>query len=221
MSWNGHLSASFKTSNGVRQGGILSPYIFSVYMDSLTARLNKIKTGLYLNDSIINHLLYADDVVIFSPCLAGFRDLLSVCSDVAEELKIKFNVDKTVCMQFVPKRYENMSRPIVSLGCSNLNFVDNIKYLGHIISSYLSDDADIAKVRRGIYLRGNILLRKFSQFSDDVKIVLFRTYLTPMYCCHLWCKYSTSALTSVRTAYNSIFRSSFRLGRLSSMTQNT
>ena len=39
--WNNTLSASFKVSNGVRQGGILSPKLFSVYIDDLSKILSK------------------------------------------------------------------------------------------------------------------------------------------------------------------------------------
>ena len=39
--WNNTLSSSFKLSNGVRQGGILSPRLFSVYIDDLSKALVK------------------------------------------------------------------------------------------------------------------------------------------------------------------------------------
>ena len=39
--WNNTLSPSFKVSNGVRQGGILSPRLFSIYIDDLSKALSK------------------------------------------------------------------------------------------------------------------------------------------------------------------------------------
>jgi hypothetical protein len=41
VSWNGHISNSFTTSNGVKQGAILSPILFCVYMDVLLSKLKK------------------------------------------------------------------------------------------------------------------------------------------------------------------------------------
>ena len=37
----------FTISNGVRQGGVLSPYLFSVYVDQLSESLNAVRTGCY------------------------------------------------------------------------------------------------------------------------------------------------------------------------------
>ena len=63
--WSGILSKGFQVSNGVRQGGILSPYPFNVYIDDLSAALTKCRTGCCIDDMNINHLMYADDLVVF------------------------------------------------------------------------------------------------------------------------------------------------------------
>ena len=52
------------TADGVRQGGILSPYLFNVYMDDLGQSLNCCKTGCLSGEIMINHLMYADDLVL-------------------------------------------------------------------------------------------------------------------------------------------------------------
>ena len=38
VKWRQHLSAFFSTSNGVKQGGVLSPLLFSVFVDELLVR---------------------------------------------------------------------------------------------------------------------------------------------------------------------------------------
>ena len=54
-------------THGVRQGGILSHYLFSIYVDGLSEQLNECKTGCKFNDLLVNHLMYADDLVILHP----------------------------------------------------------------------------------------------------------------------------------------------------------
>ncbi len=46
--WGGSVSYKFTVSNGVRQGGILSPFLFNVYMDDLSVNLKKCPTGCKL-----------------------------------------------------------------------------------------------------------------------------------------------------------------------------
>mgnify|MGYP001557282839 CR=1 FL=1 len=61
-----HLTGWFKTLGGVKQGDNLSPKIFSVYINDLATELNSINLGVPINDTFVNILLYADDIVILS-----------------------------------------------------------------------------------------------------------------------------------------------------------
>ena len=53
------MSDSFSVSNGVRQGGILSPYLFCVYMDNLSTKLNNVNAGCFMCTELINNLMCA------------------------------------------------------------------------------------------------------------------------------------------------------------------
>ena len=48
VKWNNQFSRTFTVSNGVKQGAILSPILFSVYMDELFHRLTQAKIGCYI-----------------------------------------------------------------------------------------------------------------------------------------------------------------------------
>jgi len=49
------LSEPFHVSNGVRQGRVLSPCLFAVYLDDLSNELNNIKAGCYIGKALSNH----------------------------------------------------------------------------------------------------------------------------------------------------------------------
>jgi len=56
IKWGKHFSEPFHVSNGVRQGGVLSPYMFAVYLDDLSNELNNIKVGCYIGDVLFTLL---------------------------------------------------------------------------------------------------------------------------------------------------------------------
>ena len=78
--WNNTMSTGFNVSNGVRHGGILSPYLFCIYVDELSKMLNNVHVGCFVGTMLVNHLMYADDLVLLSPSAAGLSLLLSICS---------------------------------------------------------------------------------------------------------------------------------------------
>ena len=59
--WGACISDSFKVTNGVRQGGILSPQLFNIYIDVLSDILNISSIGGSIDGKRINHMLYADN----------------------------------------------------------------------------------------------------------------------------------------------------------------
>ena len=66
--WGNTYSQCFSVSLlGVRQGGIIFPILFNLYIDYLSARLNRSNIGCCLNNELVNHLMYADDTCIISP----------------------------------------------------------------------------------------------------------------------------------------------------------
>ena len=86
--WGSTSTSSFHVSNGVKQGGILSPMLFKVYMDQLSIRLNRSGIGGGGGDiggHLINHLCYADDLCLISLSSAGMQSLLDICNSYAIE----------------------------------------------------------------------------------------------------------------------------------------
>ena len=96
--WGCSISKGFNVTNGVRQGGVLSPKLFNVYIDGLSNILNNCTSGGFLGGKRITHMLYADDLCIVSLSSAGLQNLLSFCDKYCASHSITFNVKKSVCM---------------------------------------------------------------------------------------------------------------------------
>ena len=71
----------FHESNGVKQGDILSPMLFNVYMDQLSIRLHGTGIGGNIRGHLINHLWYADELCLISLYSAGMQSLLDICNN--------------------------------------------------------------------------------------------------------------------------------------------
>ena len=169
-----------KVTNGVRQGGILSPYLYNVYVDELSEELNKCNVGCNLNGHLINHIMYADDLVLISPSSAGLSQLLHECEKFGTRHDLKYNAKKSAVMIYRSMTLKGCTIPNFKLNGIILHVVASYKYLGNYITYDLSDDDDINRQRRTLFVQGNIILRQFNMCSLGVKLTLFRTYCSPM-----------------------------------------
>ena len=184
--WGGTYSTFFCVTNGVRQGSILSPYLFNIYVNDLSVALNACRVGCCVGKVIINHLMYADDLVILAPSVAGLSKLLSICEIFGESNDIIFNKKKSASLYFISKMLKGAHLPNVYLNGVLVKQVDSVKYLGHFLTCELSDDIDIRRQCRVLNVRGNILSRKFHMCSVPVKLKLFNSYCASLYTPHLW-----------------------------------
>ena len=111
-------------ANGARQGGVLSPYLFAVYLDDLSNELNNIKAGCCISEVLLNQFIFADDFCVFCPSVRWLQRMLDVCQAYAELHGIVFNCNKTVCMTFKVKSAKSTVTPLLKLGGQNVKCVD-------------------------------------------------------------------------------------------------
>ena len=110
--WGKMLSKPFNVSNGVRQGSVLSPRFFSVYMDDLSKKLNELNIGCTIGNFIISHMMFADDLVLISPSTRGLSTLLSECQKYGIDCDIVFNPKKSAVMFIRPNYMLNIRKPV-------------------------------------------------------------------------------------------------------------
>ena len=219
--WQNTSSGLFMIFNGVRQGGILSPFLFRFYIRDLIVQVTKLSIGCNYFGTNVNILAYADDIVLLAPSWVGLQSLLNVIESAANGLNMSFNTKKTVCMVFNPctrRKIVCSSFPAFSLAGCNLLFVEQFRYLGHIINNSLSDDSDICREIKCLFVRANLLCRRFYRCSLQVKLRLFRSFCICFYDTALWISYTAATLAKFTACYTKCLKSFFGYSKYSSVT---
>jgi hypothetical protein len=191
---------------GLDKGGVLSPKLFSVYVDDLSLILNGSAVGVSIDGQRMNHFPFADDMAVCAPTGQGASKLLKLCETYAVEHDMVFNAKKTVCMVVRPKTLSDLKSVDIWLNGNVLSYVTSYKYLGVLLTASMNDDADMMRQMRSLYARANVLLRKFSNCSFEVKRLLFQTFCVNMYCAQLWCNYTVQCFRKLKVAYNNCLR---------------
>ena len=126
-------SDRFTVDAGVRQGGILSPLLFNVFIDSLIDKLQQSGHGICIGKNFFGCIVYADDILIISKTICGLQCMLDICSKMADVLNIKFNTDKSMALRIGPRWH--VKTHSVTLCGAVIKFVDQIKILEIIVKS--------------------------------------------------------------------------------------
>lgn len=126
--WNGNFSDAFSVKVGVRQGGILSPILFAVYIDDMVDKLKGSRLGCRLGDQFVGCLLYADDILLISISLQDLQWMLDICCKCINTLDLSFNVKKSAVLRIGVGYKAICTNPMLSH--QPLLFADSMKYLG-------------------------------------------------------------------------------------------
>ena len=155
-------SVPFNVSNGVRQGSVLSPVLFAVYLDGLLEELCVSGVGCHWRWMFTGAFCYADDLVLLAPCASALRTMLSICESYAQSHGLLFNADKTqlICFRKFTSRYSTTSS--IMFNNIRLQFSDNVSHLGPLLSYNLNDNVDIIRVIKDINRKANSILCTFS-----------------------------------------------------------
>ena len=196
VKWSSSYSHRFSVSNGVRQGAVSSPLLFSVYIDGLIVKLRGSGLGCRVDHCFFGCLGYADDLLLLSASRSGLQAMVTICEKFAKMKHLKFstNVDpiksKTKCLIFSPRIKDRSGVSPILLNGDPLPWVREVKHLGNILQCENNMKRDIA-VKRGKFIgKVNSMLQEL-HFADPIVFVkLLKVYCTSFYGSNLWNIYS-------------------------------
>jgi exonuclease III len=205
--WNHAVGQSFPVKCGVRQGGILSPYLFSVYVDDLIDQLRRSGYGIHIGDVFIGAILYADDIVLASCTCNGLQKLINVCCKYSIHWDIVFNTQKSLVSTFGGRCPQSFR---IMLNGVPLSWSQRVKYLGcTFICS--TGRIDIKQAVGKFYSSLNNILSVLGRNRNEMMaIYLVKSYCLPalVYGCEVW-SLTPLDMHSAKVAWNNSYRKVF------------
>jgi hypothetical protein len=198
VKWNTIHSDMFKLNCGVRQGGVLSPYLFSVYVDDIIETVAMKSIGCVFRSVVVSIILYADDILLLAPSIDSLQKLVSICEHELDALDLAINVKKSVCTRIGP-RCNVPCCDITTIGGTSLQWVDTVRYLGVYIIRSRTFKCCFDHAKQTFYRAFNSVYGKIGRTaSEEVTLSLIKAKCIP---CLL---YGTDACPINTTEENSL-----------------
>ena len=214
VKWNGVYSESFRVYSGVRQGGVLSPHLFSIYVDDLIAKLRLLKNGCHIANVFLACLVYADDIVLLAPCRSALQLLLNTCEEYGFSWCLTYNPSKTKVMTFG----KSTCAPSFFMYGKLLDIVHEYKYLGVTVVAGITFSTSHLKPLIKFRSSANTILNIQRKPSEQVQLKLLYSMSVPnvTYASEVL-HYSTKQMQMINVALNDCLRRIFGYNRWESV----
>jgi len=180
--WGLEMSNICSVSNGVKQGGVMSPILFIIYLDELLNRLKESGFGCHIGNTFCGAFGYADDVTLIAPTLYSTNMLLDICTTFADEYDVIFNSGKTKHIFLAPN---DINPPVITFNGDVIERVHCDKHLGNIIGHHHITE-NVNRCIQEFTMKVNMVCMHFKHIPHDIIYSLFKTYCMPVYGCQLW-----------------------------------
>ena len=205
VKWDNHYSEWFAVTAGVRQGGVLSPDFYSIYVDELISKLKHLDKGCYFCGVFAAALFYADDMAILSPSIKGLSSLLQQCEQYCADWDICLNAKKSRCLYFGKRT--NIPHELMLNG-KKIEWAEEWPYLGITLKSGKTFECSVTDRVKKFYRCVNAILRIDGYSNDLVLLRLIETHCIPILTYAIEIVH-VSNRRQLRVAYNSVFRKIF------------
>ena len=175
---NGKQSKPFHVGVGLRQGCVLSPLLFIVYMNWID-KYSQADECATIGNCKISRLLFADDLVLLSSTESGLQRALNSFADACNTAGMKISTAKTEVLH--PSR--NPDQCVLQVNGATLKQVEKFKYLGVAFTSDGRQDEELdtrigkaSAVMRALHY--SVVMKR--ELSKKAKLSIFIAVFVPI-----------------------------------------
>ena len=161
----------FQINKGVRQGCVLSPLLFNIFLSDLAQKLDLTEGKVNLDNIQIASLIWADDIVLLAESEDGLQKMLNVLDLYCHENKLEINTGKTNCMIF--NKGGRLIRRNFYINGVVLDNVRSYKYLGFLLTPS-------GEVKSGLYDLRDRALKAFMKLKNKLGTAFNKDILTTL-----------------------------------------
>jgi len=209
IKWQNILSRDVPLMSGVKQGGILSPLLFILYVNVILEKLEKSGLGCFIGYKCCNSYMYADDLILLSLTVTDLQRLFDLCCTLFNHLDLPINISKCHCLRIGP-RY-NVECKNLTINGEDIGWVKETRFLGVTIINDRIFKCSWDEAKKKFYCCSNVIIGRICNSAPaNVLLKLLDAQAIP----HLLYGISATTLSSkdmksLTYAYNSIFAKIF------------
>ena len=183
------MSPHFYSELGIKQGDCLSPILFNIFINDMQEIFTNNCDPVQVNKLKLNHLLFADDLVILSETNQGLQNSLDKLHQYTEKWILDINIDKTKTLTF--QRYGKRITNMFHIGNVDIEQVNKYTYLGITFDSsgcFTSVETELkAKAIKATFKLSSALNSGLNA-SYGLHTKLFDSLIRPIatYGCEVW-----------------------------------
>jgi hypothetical protein len=185
---NDQLSKFFTSNRGVKQGEVLSPILFNLFINDINDCFDETCDPVILNNRKISCLQYTDDLVLISESKYGMEKCLRELDKYCTRWKLEINTDKSKAM--VINKRGTKPKDFLKIGNSQLEYVNSYVYLGIEISS----NGKFTQCKQGLTTKGKKAMNKLkslivgTNIKKSLALKMFDQLVFPIlsYGCEVW-----------------------------------
>jgi hypothetical protein len=174
--WGNSRSSTFRILNGTRQGSVLSPALFALYVQELLDRLQALGVGCHVGNTFVGAVAWADDFLLTAPSRTAMQLMLDTASAFAMEVGLEFSTDpnpsksKSKAIHMVG-RHRGLAKPApLLLSGRPLPWVQQATHLGHEFYEDGTMDTD-TRMRRGAFIGRCLEVQEAFSFAAPSEVL--------------------------------------------------